>query len=180
GFRIELGEIESVLSSHPAVKDAVVLARESGPDRSQLVAYVVLEAGAGNEPGTELRAHVQAQLPGYMVPAAIVVLDALPLTANGKLDRKALPAPQGDAYGRGVYQAPEGESERTVGRIWEELLGVERVGRQDNFFELGGHSLIAMTVIERMRRQGLRADVRSLFERPTLQRLAEAVRFADE
>jgi amino acid adenylation domain-containing protein len=180
GFRIELGEIESVLSSHPAVKDAVVLARESGPDRSQLVAYVVLEAGAGNEPGTELRAHVQAQLPGYMVPAAIVVLDALPLTANGKLDRKALPAPQGDAYGRGVYEAPEGEIERTVGRIWEELLGVERVGRQDNFFELGGHSLMAMTVIERMRRQGLRADVRSLFERPTLQRLAEAVRFADE
>jgi amino acid adenylation domain-containing protein len=180
GFRIELGEIESVLLSHAAVKEAVVLARDAGPDRKQLAAYVVLEAAADKEVGNELRGYLQARLPAYMVPAALVVLEALPLTANGKLDRKALPAPQGDAYGRGVYEAPEGEIERAVGRIWEELLGVERIGRHDNFFELGGHSLMAMTVIERMRRQGLRTDVRSVFERPTLRQLAEAVRLAGE
>src|SRR5689334_22151541 len=107
-----------------------------------------------------------------MVPSAFVFLDALPLTANGKLDRKALPAPEGDAYARGSYEAPLGEAEAALAEIWSELLGVERVGRWDNFFELGGHSLLAIKLIGRMRRAGLHTDVRALFTTPVLAELA--------
>ena len=102
------------------------------------------------------------------------VLERLPLTPNGKLDREALPAPEGDAYVRGGYEAPVGETEELLAKIWSELLGVERVGRHDNFFELGGHSLLAVTLIERLRRQGLQVDVRALFSSPTLAGLAAA------
>ena len=110
-----------------------------------------------------------------MVPAAFVSLDALPLTANGKLDRKALPAPEGDAYARRSYEAPLGEVEAALAGIWAEVLGVERVGRWDHFFELGGHSLLAIKLIERMRRAGLYTDVRALFTTPVLAELALAV-----
>src|SRR5215211_1864786 len=110
-----------------------------------------------------------------MVPAAFVALDALPLTANGKLDRKALPAPGGDAYARGSYEAPLGEVEAALAGIWAEVLRVERVGRWDHFFELGGHSLLAIRLIERMRRAGLHTDVRTLFTTPVLAELALAV-----
>ena len=115
------------------------------------------------------------RLPEYMVPAAYVRLERLPLTANGKLDRKALPAPELDAYGVSEYAAPEGEVETTLAAIWAELLHVERVGRNDNFFELGGHSLLAVTLVERMRRQGLQVDVRALFTTQTLAGLAAAI-----
>ena len=131
------------------------------------------EEGVGAE---ELRAHLAGKLPEYMVPAAYVRLERLPLTANGKLDRKALPAPEGDAYAVKAYEAPEGEIEETLAGIWAEVLKVERVGRHDNFFDLGGHSLLAVTLIERMRRSGLQVDVRALFATPTLAELAAARR----
>ncbi len=172
GFRIELGEIEARLSEHAGVREAVVVAREDSPGDKRLAAY-----WTGNEElsAEGLRAHLAASLPDYMVPAAYMRLDALPLTPNGKLDRKALPAPEGAAFASRGYEAPRGEAEETLARLWAELLKVERVGRHDNFFELGGHSLLAVTLIERMRREGLEADVRTLFTAPSLIGLAAAV-----
>ncbi|WP_420124961.1 amino acid adenylation domain-containing protein, partial [Longimicrobium sp.] len=170
GFRIELGEIEGVLRRSEGVVDCAVIAREDETGDRRLVAYVVGEAETET-----LREHLRRELPEYMVPAAFVPLDALPLTANGKLDRKALPAPEGDAYARRSYEAPLGEIETALAEIWGELLGVERVGRWDHFFELGGHSLLAMKLIERMRRAGLYTDVRALFTTPVLAELALAV-----
>ncbi|MFC7519065.1 amino acid adenylation domain-containing protein, partial [Herbaspirillum sp. GCM10030257] len=171
GFRIELGEIEARLLEQEGIREAVVIAREDQPGDKRLVAYYTED-----EPGTVevdgMRTHLSATLPEYMVPAAYVALDALPLTPNGKLDRQALPAPDGDAYASEVYEAPQGEAETTLAAIWAEVLGVERVGRNDNFFRLGGHSLLAITLIERMRRAGLHADVRSLFTHPVLAELA--------
>ncbi|KRB71153.1 hypothetical protein ASE07_27265 [Noviherbaspirillum sp. Root189] len=120
-----------------------------------------------------LRVSLQAALPGYMVPAAYVQLEALPLTPNGKLDRQALPAPDGDAYAVRAYEAPVGEVETTLAAIWAEVLGVQQVGRHDHFFELGGHSLLAVTLIERMRQQSMHVDVRTLFATPTVAAVGE-------
>jgi amino acid adenylation domain-containing protein len=172
GFRIELGEIEARLAEHPAVRETAVLAREDGPGGKRLVAYYTGDADLAVD---DLRAHLAETLPEYMVPAAFVHLDALPLSPNGKLDRKALPAPEGDAYGTREYEAPQGETEQALAEIWAELLKVDRVGRHDNFFELGGHSLLAISLIEKMGQRGLVADVRVVFTAPTLASLAEAV-----
>jgi non-ribosomal peptide synthetase component F len=178
GFRIELGEIEAKLQEHIGVCEAVVIAREEQGDK-RLVAYYRRQGDVA--PGVEsLRSHLQWQLPEYMVPAAYVEMEQWPVTSNGKLDRKALPAPEGEAFLVQTYEPPEGETEQTLSQIWSELLGVERVGRQDNFFELGGHSLLAVSVIERMRQAGLQADVRSLFETPTLTALASATKLFKE
>nr|UXB94720.1 non ribosomal peptide synthetase [Pseudomonas syringae] len=175
GFRIELGEIDARLAKHPAVHEAVVTAREDIPGDKRLVAYYTVQA-AHTEPGIDsLRDWLQEQLPVYMIPVAYVRLDALPLTPNGKLDRKALPAPNSDALINRDYEAPQGETEAQIAAIWQELLGVERIGRHDNFFELGGHSLLAVSLIGRMRRLGLSVDVRVLFGQPTLAALAAAV-----
>ena len=173
GFRIELGEIESRLVSHGAIRDAVVLAREDVPGEKRLVAYYTLSHGAIEV--EQLRVHLQSALPEYMIPAAYVELEALPLTPSGKLDRKALPAPDDSAYARRTYEAPQGHVEQTLAQIWSEVLGVERVGRHDNFFELGGHSLLVVRAIARMRAAGLHADVRTLFTASTLVELAGAV-----
>jgi amino acid adenylation domain-containing protein len=170
GFRIELGEIEAALRQAPGVSDCAVVAREDETGDRRLVAYVV-----GGAEADELRDRLRQSLPEYMVPAAFVPLEALPLTANGKLDRKALPAPEGDAYARRSYEAPLGEVEAALAGIWAEVLGVERVGRWDNFFQLGGHSLLAIKVIGQMRRAGLHTDVRALFTTPVLAELALAV-----
>ncbi|HEU4753779.1 MAG TPA: condensation domain-containing protein, partial [Armatimonadota bacterium] len=170
GFRIELGEIEAALRQAPGVTDCAVVAREDETGDRRLVAYVVGEAEA-----EVVRDRLRQSLPEYMVPSAFVFLDALPLTANGKLDRKALPAPEGDAYARAGYEAPLGEVEAALAEIWAEVLGVERVGRRDHFFELGGHSLLAIKLTERMRRVGLYTDVRALFTTPVLAELALAV-----
>ena len=182
GFRIELGEIEARLVEHEWVREAVVVAREDGGGEKRLVAYVVpvkeKETEAGELAGI-LRTHLAGILPEYMVPAAFVQLEALPLTPNGKLDRKALPEPEGEAYGQRTYEPPQGEMEEQLARIWQELLGVERVGRQDHFFEMGGHSLLAMRLIARVQQvMGVELGVTTLFARPQLAQLAEAVREA--
>jgi acyl carrier protein len=184
GFRIELGEIESVLSQHPAVREVVVVAREDVPGDRRLVAYVAAAAERGPL-AEELRARLRAVLPDYMVPSAFVFLDALPLTENGKVDRKALPQP--DFTRREVdvpFVAPRPGTEATLAALWTSLLGVERVGVSDNFFDLGGDSILAAQM---MRRAGLALGVelplRRLLEARTLSALAElfeATRWASE
>ncbi|WP_198014534.1 non-ribosomal peptide synthetase [Methylobacter marinus] len=169
GFRIELGEIEARLAEHPQVRETAVLAREDGPGGKQLVAYYTGDADVTVD---SLRAHLAETLPDYMVPAAFVHLAALPLSPNGKLDRKALPAPDAGALQTRQYEAPQGETEQALADIWAELLKIDRVGRHDNFFELGGHSLLAVTLIARMRQAGMATDVRELFAAPTLAGLA--------
>ncbi|HEY7768546.1 amino acid adenylation domain-containing protein, partial [Longimicrobium sp.] len=170
GFRIEPGEVEAAIAAYPGVRHVRVMMREDQPGDKRLVAYVVGDA----EPEA-LRAHARQSLPEYMVPAAFVALEQLPLNANGKVDRKALPAPEGSSYARAGYEAPLGEVEAALAEIWAEVLGVDRVGRWDHFFELGGHSLLAIRLIERMRRVGLYMEVRALFTTPVLAELALAV-----
>src|SRR5438270_3128697 len=154
GFRIELGEIEARLKEHPGIGQAVVMAREDIPGDKRLVAYDSTAPGGDAEAeaieAERLRSYLLANLPEYMVPAAYVRLESLPLTANGKLDRKALPAPDNEAYARQRYEAPQGEMEVAMAAIWAEVLKLERVGRRDNFFELGGHSLLAVRVLSRV------------------------------
>jgi arthrofactin-type cyclic lipopeptide synthetase B len=171
GFRIELGEIEARLSTCEGVREAVVIAREDSPGDQRLVAYWLADAGAAPDVA-QLRDHLLTVLADYMVPSAFVRLDALPLTTNGKLDRKALPAPDSEAFARRGFEAPVGAVENLIAELWQILLGVEQVGRHDNFFELGGHSLLAVKLIERMRQQDLHCDVRVLFGQPSVAALA--------
>ncbi|WP_350304365.1 amino acid adenylation domain-containing protein [Photorhabdus viridis] len=172
GFRIELGEIETRLTEYPAVQEAAVLALGDGQDK-RLVAYVA--APADEELTAGLRAHLSAILPDYMVPSAFVHLEAFPLTPNGKLDRRALPAPGEEAFARQIYEAPQGEMETALAAIWRELLEVEQIGRHDNFFALGGHSLLVVRMIELLRRIGLSVSVQTLFQYPTLCVLAQSL-----
>ncbi|MGC2776897.1 MAG: amino acid adenylation domain-containing protein, partial [Bradyrhizobium sp.] len=153
------------------VSQAVVVAREDGNGGKRLVAYVVGEAEIIAE---DLRAELSCRLPDYMVPSAYVRLAALPLTPNGKLDREALPAPGSAAYAHRGSEAPRGEFEERLAQIWCELLKLDRVGRHDDFFALGGHSLLAISLIERMRRAGLHADIRAVFGASDLAGLAAA------
>ncbi|KGX14161.1 non-ribosomal peptide synthetase [Burkholderia pseudomallei] len=176
GFRIELGEIEACLLEHGALAQAAVLARDDGGDGGKtLVAYYVPRTG--HEDGAPaLRAHLAARLPEYMVPAAYVRLPAMPLTPNGKLERRALPAPDERSYVRRDYAAPQGEIETTLARIWAELFGIERVGRHDGFFELGGHSLLAVRMVARVHDVlGVEVPLRALFADPVLHVFASAV-----
>ncbi|RMM38670.1 Amino acid adenylation, partial [Pseudomonas syringae pv. aptata] len=175
GFRIELGEIEARLGQFPGLRDAAVLAREDVPGEKRLVAYFSVHAGQVVPEADQMRLHLQALLPDYMIPAAYVHLEKLPVSPNGKLDRRALPQPSADAFVSRDYQAPIGDTEIMLAELWADVLSVERVGRQDHFFELGGHSLLAVKLIERMRQVGLSADVRVLFGQPTLAALAAAV-----
>ncbi|HEV2757814.1 MAG TPA: amino acid adenylation domain-containing protein, partial [Actinomycetota bacterium] len=171
GFRIEPGEIEAYLLAHEAVRDAVVVARSDGGDK-RLVAYVVGDVGTA----TELRAHVAKTLPEYMVPAHFLVLDELPLTPAGKLDRAALPAPDGRPELGVAYAAPRTPEEEVLAEIWCEVLGLERVGIHDDFFQLGGHSLIATQVVSRVRDAlSVELPLRALFESPTVAGLAAHV-----
>ncbi|UGQ48692.1 non-ribosomal peptide synthase/polyketide synthase [Massilia endophytica] len=173
GFRIELGEIENSVAGHPSVQEVLVMVREDQPGDKRLTAYV-----RGDAPDSAvLRAWLKDRLPDYMLPSAIVVLEAFPLTANGKIDRKALPKPE--AQSGAAFVAPQGETETMLAALWADVLKAERVGRHDNFFELGGHSLLAVSLIERMRRQGVQADVRTLFATPTIAALAAAAGSAD-
>jgi amino acid adenylation domain-containing protein len=173
GFRIELGEVEAQLLAQPEVREAVVVA-QNGAAGARLVAYVSPQ----DVNTAELRERLGETLPDYMVPSLIVALESLPLNANGKVDRKALPEP-GYEGGR-EYEAPQNEVEEALAAIWAEVLGVERVGRQDNFFELGGHSLMALSVLERMRARGMAVQVRTLFQQPVLAAFAQAVQRKDD
>ncbi|PVZ42393.1 non-ribosomal peptide synthetase [Pseudomonas sp. CC120222-01a] len=166
GVRVELGEIEAAVAAWPAVDDAVVLVREG-----RLLAWYTETAPVDPE---LLRQALQASLPAHMLPWAFIRLDELPLTSHGKLDRRALPDPDGALLAGQAYEAPQGDTEAAMAVIWAEVLGVERVGRHDNFFELGGHSLLAVTLVERLRKAGLVIDVRVLFAQPTVAALASA------
>ncbi len=170
GYRIEPGEIEARLMDHPGVRECAVIAREDTPGDRRIVAYVV----GGADPDA-LRAHLRERLPEYMVPAAFVAMESLPLTTNAKLDRKALPAPEYAAAGE-TYEAPATPTEQTIADIWADILPVERVGATDNFFELGGHSLLATRVIARVRAAlDVTLPVRTLFEAHTVRALAARV-----
>jgi amino acid adenylation domain-containing protein len=176
GYRIELGEIEAVLGQHPAIREAVVLAREDNPGDRRLVAYIVT-AAASVPSANDLRSSMQQQLPEYMLPSAFVFLDTLPLTPNGKLDRKALPVPdQCRPELKNPYVRPRTPVETTIAEIWAEVLKLTQVGVHDNFFDLGGHSLVAVQVISRIR-NFLHAEIplRTLFENPTVATLAAQV-----
>lgn len=178
GFRIELGEIEEQLAACHGVRDAVVIAREDSPGDKRLVAYLIAQDGSELS-AAELRAQLATVLADYMLPSAFVTLTAFPLTANGKLDRHALPAPDARSVISRHYEAPQGAVENAVADVWRELLRVDQVGRHDNFFELGGHSLILVGLIERLRQLGLMANIRMLFAAPTLAAMAQAVSRAD-
>ena len=176
GFRIELGEIEFVLAQHPAIQQAVLIAREDAPDDTRLVAYMV--ATAGSKPSAnDLRSFLQHKLPDYMVPSAFVFLDSLPLTPNGKLDRQALPAPD---HSRpelvDAFVAPRNPVEAILANIWAEVLKLEKVGIRDNFFNLGGHSLLATQVISRMRNAfSIEVPLRQVFDAPTIAEMATLI-----
>ncbi|HEY0475638.1 MAG TPA: amino acid adenylation domain-containing protein, partial [Kribbella sp.] len=177
GFRIEPGEVEAALAGHPDVAQVAVIAREDQPGVRRLVAYVV----PTNPDGVDVagvRAHAAAVLPDYMVPTAVVVVDRLPLTTSGKLDRKALPAPRFTATGGpgGLgYVPPRTDAEHTIAQIWAEVLGVDRVGVDDNFFELGGDSILSIQVVSRARQAGLGLMPRDVFNHPTVAGLAASV-----
>ncbi|RKH72196.1 amino acid adenylation domain-containing protein, partial [Corallococcus aberystwythensis] len=170
GFRIELGEIEAALRRAPGLKDAVVVAKGEAADK-RLVAYVTPKANASLEVEA-LRTHLRQGLPEYMVPTTFVVLDALPLNSNGKVDRKALPEPEAPQSGS-TYEAPRTEAEAKLAAIWAEVLRLPQVGVKDSFFELGGHSLLATQVVSRVRSEfGVELPLRALFESPTVEALA--------
>ncbi|NHC52712.1 non-ribosomal peptide synthetase [Pseudomonas sp. AU8050] len=169
GFRIELGEIETRLLEHDAVREAVVLALDA-PSGKQLVAYLVSDAEHAALRDA-LKAHLKAQLPDYMVPAHLIVLQSMPLTANGKLDRRALPEPDPEAN-RQAYVAPRSELEHSLAAIWCAVLNVEQVGLDDNFFELGGDSILSIQVVSRARQAGIHFSPRDLFQHQTVQSLA--------
>jgi amino acid adenylation domain-containing protein len=175
GLRIELGEIETHLARHARVKDAVVVASAAPPVEQRLVAYVTPRDSAAPPTVEELRTHLKSVLPEYMVPSAFVVLQRMPLSANGKLDRRALPAPALDAYASAAYEAPQGEVEEILAGVWQALLGLELVGRRDNFFALGGHSLLIVQMLERLRRVGFATDARRVFASATLADLARTL-----
>ncbi|WP_411354714.1 amino acid adenylation domain-containing protein [Xenorhabdus khoisanae] len=188
GFRIELGEIETRLTQCHGVREAVVIAREdafykktsyekTGYEKTggqkRLVAYLLPQSGIKLVPA-ELRQQLTQHLAEYMIPSAFVTLEAFPLTSNGKLDRQALPAPDSSAIVVRGYAAPIGKTETTLAQIWQDLLGLERIGRYDHFFELGGHSLLAVQLLNRMREQDMEVPLTALFAHPTLCSLALA------
>ncbi len=176
GYRIEPGEIEAVLLSHPGVGGAVVLAHADGPGRKRLVAYLTPRDGAAVPDAATAREFLLEALPEYMVPSALVVLAAFPLTATGKVDRKALPAPETRPDESGSsYVAPRNLVEETLARIWAEVLGLERVGIHDNFFGLGGDSILSLQVVGRTQLAGIRLTTKDIFLRQTIGALAPTV-----
>jgi amino acid adenylation domain-containing protein len=176
GFRIELGEIEAVLSEHPSVQQAVVVVREDTPGDKRLVAYVVAHAEQ-NPTIDELHQQIQKRLPVYMVPSAFMIMEAFPLTPNGKIDRRALPAPDTSrTEGESTFVAPKTFLQQQLATIWEDLLQVHPIGIRDNFFELGGHSLLAMRLINRIKQaSGKELPLSTLFAGATIEQVAQAL-----
>ena len=181
GFRIELGEMESAIARHPALREVVVVPREDAAGEKQLVAYVVARPDAQAPTVGELRAFLRERLPEHMVPAAFVFLDTLPLTANGKVNRRALPAPERlrPSLSEG-YVAPTNDLERLLCQVWSEALGVDQVGVDDNFFELGGDSIRSLRVVARARERGLTLSIAEMFDHQTVGALAQALRRSGE
>lgn len=176
GFRIELGEIEAVLHAHPDIHEAVVLKREDADGSACLAAYYVPAGGRT----LDLRADLLRRLPDYMVPARFVRMEQMPLTPNGKIDRKALPVPEGGERPDRVYAAPRDETEGQLAAIWSDVLGVEEVGREDHFFELGGHSLKAAALAAKVyQRFHVELPLREVFRTPTVRELAHFIREAE-
>ncbi|MEA2123973.1 MAG: hypothetical protein QOI80_755, partial [Solirubrobacteraceae bacterium] len=175
GYRVELGEIESALLGHDGVREAAVVAVDVGADDTRLAAYVVPVDGA--DVGDRLREHLEQTLPPHMVPSSIVPVERLALTTNGKLDRRALPAPTWETAGQAAeFAAPASDTETVIAEIWREVLGVERVGSQDSFFALGGHSLLAAKIATKVRQRfAIDLSVRALFDVPTLGEFATLV-----
>ncbi|ASS74119.1 hypothetical protein CIG75_03350 [Tumebacillus algifaecis] len=172
GYRVELGEVETVIGQHELVKENVVVAREDVPGDRRLVAYIVKNEGV--EGGTtDVRNYLKEILPDYMIPAVFVYLDAIPLTANGKIDRRILPDPEAELMEQSEYIAPSTELEAKVAQIWAEVLHVEQVSVVDNFFDLGGHSLMVTQVVSRVNKEfAIKIPLRTLFEAPTVVDLA--------
>ncbi len=184
GFRVELGEIEAALLAHPGIREAAVADRADRTTGSRrLVAWLVAKPPSNGAPGTDIaqsaREFLQGKLPGYMVPPVFVLLDALPLTASGKVDRRALPEPPAAEESGGTGESPQGPLEELLAGIWSELLGVPRVSREDGFFDLGGHSLLATRLVSRVREAlGVELALKAVFEAPTLAGFAAAVEAA--
>jgi amino acid adenylation domain-containing protein len=176
GFRIELGEIEAVLVQHPMVREVIVLAREEGDTQKQLVGYVVPNS-ARNLTTDELRSYLKQRLPDYMVPSIFVLLEALPLLPNGKVNRRALPLPESvRPVLAAAYEAPRSEVERAIATVWREVLQLEKVGIHDNFFDLGGHSLLIVQVHSKLRKIfNSNLSVVELFQNPTISALAQHI-----
>jgi acyl carrier protein len=167
GFRIELGEIEAIIDRQPEIAASVAVVREDLPGKRQLVAYVVLEPEATLDVHS-LRSALARELPAYMIPSTIVQIDALPTTANLKVDRTALPAIEDGQRARRTYQAPRTPVEEIVAAVWQEVLAVDRVGLDDDFFDLGGNSLLATLAVARLRGQlGISISLRTVFELST-------------
>ncbi|MBD1943541.1 amino acid adenylation domain-containing protein [Coleofasciculus sp. FACHB-712] len=174
GFRIELGEIEAALIQYPAIRETVVLLREDNPGDKRLVAYIVPKKQAPSI--HNIRDFLKQKLPSYMVPSAFMFLEALPLTANGKIERRALPVPENLSLSVVAYIAPRNPVEEKLAQLWTEVLDLERVGIHDNFFELGGNSLVATQLISKVRRTfQVEIPLRNLFELPTIAGLAENI-----
>ena len=175
GYRIELGEIEAALLDHPSIKEAVVLAREDSPGEKRLVGYLNVADGGTTLP--DLKQYLQTRLPQFMIPAKFAFISSFPQTPNGKVDRKALPAPEEleKAEAR-RYVAPRNGDEEALAKIWADVLKMEKVGIEENFFDLGGHSLLAIQVIARVR-DALKVEVpmRVFFDAPTVEGMAAAL-----
>ncbi|GHH40850.1 non-ribosomal peptide synthetase [Lentzea cavernae] len=173
GYRVEPGEVEVVIGDHPNVRDVVVVAREGGPHGGKrLVAYVVAE---GESDSKELRSWLRERVPDYLVPSVFVALDRIPLTPNGKVDRKGLPDPEPGTTAE-VFEAPRTSAEDVLAEVWAQVLGLERVGVHDNFFELGGDSILSLQIVARTRAAGLGVDVADVFAHQTIAELAPVVR----
>ncbi|WP_395375878.1 non-ribosomal peptide synthase/polyketide synthase [Marinicella sp. W31] len=173
GFRIELGEIESQLLNQAMIRDAVVILDEIG-DEGRLVAYVVANDELKID-NNQLRQALSDTLPEYMIPEIYIELEALPLTSNGKVNRKALPKPEGHHLEHAAYEAPQGFTETVLAEIWQTLLPVEQISRHDNFFRLGGHSLLIIRLIAELQAKDLHAEVRTIFDNPVLKDLAVVI-----
>jgi len=176
GFRIELGEIESVLAEHESVLEAVVVALEDKGSEKRLVAYVVTAPGASRNV-SDLRSRLKERLPDYMIPSAFVYLDALPLTSHGKIDRRALPAPDAERPALAeAFVAPRTPAEKSLASIWTKLLGIDRIGINDNYFELGGDSLLATQLVSQVRSVfEVELPLVELFRHPTLAEMATSI-----
>ncbi|WP_312653314.1 non-ribosomal peptide synthetase [Aminipila sp.] len=177
GFRIELGEIEGKLLSHPEIKEAVVMAREGMGNGKYLCAYLIAERTFSS---TELREYVKKDLPEYMVPAFFVQMEKLPVTNNGKLDKKALPEPDGGFISEALYIAPRNEVEEKLVEVWQQVLGIAKVGIDDNFFELGGDSIKAIQITSRLNKHDLKLQIKELFKNPTIGELSKYVVVLDK